>query len=57
MIEYGLNHTIRAKKKEVISILYSFTSYDMKFQTILIPKAISANSYHKKTGHFEPFLS
>ena len=39
-IEYGLNDTILIIKKEVICILYSFTYFDINFQTILMPKGI-----------------
>ena len=38
-IEYGLNDAIGVKKNEVIMIIYSFTSFDMNFQIILMPKS------------------
>ena len=35
-IKYGRNDTKRIKKKLVTLILYSFTPFDMNFQTIVI---------------------
>ena len=49
-IEYGLNDKIRIKKKEVILILCSFTSSNMNFQMILMPKEILAKNLSQKIG-------
>ena len=46
-IEYGLNDAIRIKKNEALMILYSFTSVDMDFQTILMSKGILAEFCQK----------
>ena len=39
-IIYGLNDTKRTKKKQVTSILDSFTPSEMNFQMSLMPKVI-----------------
>ena len=39
-IKYGLNDTIRVKKKEDILIIDPFIPSYMNFQTILMPKVI-----------------
>ena len=56
-IEYGLNETIRIKKKEVILILYSsLLSTEMNFQTIVIPKLVRQNILIQKAGQMEPYF-
>ena len=44
-IKYGLNDTIRVKKKEDILIIDPFTPSNMNFQTILMPKVNLANFF------------
>ena len=46
------------KKKEVISIMYSFTPSDLNFQTMDVDAQIDlAKFFLQKTGPLEPFLS
>ena len=55
-IEYGLNDTIRMKKKEVT--LYPFTPSDMSFWTIWMPdQSEFGKNFVTKTGPLEPSLS
>ena len=59
-IKFVLDYTKRIKKKEVTYIaliLYSFTTSDMNFQTILMPKVIFAKLLSQKIYLLGPFLS
>ena len=56
-INNGLNDTIGIKKNEVVLALYSFTPFDMNFQTILMPKVILAKILSQINYSPRPFLS
>ena len=47
-IRYGLNDTIRVKKKEDILIIDPFIPSNMNFQTILMPKVNLAKILSEK---------
>ena len=46
--EYSLNDTIGIKKKGVFLMIYSFTPFDINFQTILMAKVIFGKKSVKK---------
>ena len=56
-IKYGLNDMKPIKKKQATLTPYSFTPFDMKFQTILMPKKILAKFMSQKVYSLRPFLT
>ena len=55
--EYSLNDTIGIKKKGVFLMIYSFTPFDINFQTILMAKVIFGKKSVKKCQKLESFFT